>query len=551
MGKSKGPKMGPEALEYSKRKKKKLKHGKALRKKNRATYKFKKRPYRHQVAALKKLMANEWGGALLMDPRTGKTKVSIDYACMLHQAGRVNRVLVLCPLGPMGVWVDEIKANCQFAGTITIWDRDGRKSVDLPSFGRDKLDWVIVNYDALSTAPPKRTVHHRDGTTSQVPDRRGGRFAIRNKLQAWQPQLIIADEMHRLKSPTARKTAMVSEVAWQEIKNGRVTIDRVPRSDYRVGLTGTVLTKRKRIYDIYSQWKNFVNPHNPMVKGRDLKAFKSYFSVMTERNGYPQWLRNKPREMQLLIKWLHQDSFAVTRDECFDLPLRTDQIIHVDLEESGPYYDQMAEEMVARLESGEISWAKIPLVQRTRLLQLTSGIAKTEPTDAHPEGRLARVGTEKLRVIQSRWEDLFEAEEKIVVGARWRGDIAALSEMARKMKVPVYEFHGGISIADREIARKQFGTSSGPEVFIANPQAKLEGIDLRRAAIFQWFSLTSSWVDFRQLEDRVALSERPTFFEYFLARGTIDELQLVELRGDGELAETVTASPHKLLRNFK
>jgi len=58
------------------------------------------------------------------------------------------------------------------------------------------------------------------------------------------------------------------------------------------------------------------------------------------------------------------------------------------MEESAPYYDQMAKEMIAKIHTGEITTASIALVQTLRLRQITSGIAKTEPTRDHPEGRL-------------------------------------------------------------------------------------------------------------------------------------------------------------------
>ena len=112
---------------------------------NKDVYRFKKKPYKHQVKALKKLLSTGFGGALLMEPRTGKTKVAIDYLSVLHQAGKVNRVVIVCPVGVMGVWKDELKANCPHRYRLTIWDRDGRKLVELPKFGFDILDVLIIN----------------------------------------------------------------------------------------------------------------------------------------------------------------------------------------------------------------------------------------------------------------------------------------------------------------------------------------------------------------------------------------------------------------------
>ena len=153
-------------------------------------YKWKKRPYAHQIAAVKKLLSSEFGGALLMEPRTGKTKVAIDYASILHTMGEVNRVIVFCPLGVIGVWVDEFEANCPVKYRILVWDKKKRKTghkkeQPLPPFGQDVLDVVLINYDALSTPGGWRIRKHRDGTESRIRDRKGGRFSIMSKIEAW------------------------------------------------------------------------------------------------------------------------------------------------------------------------------------------------------------------------------------------------------------------------------------------------------------------------------------------------------------------------------
>ena len=91
-------------------------------------YKFKTKPYNHQRAAIKKLLSNGWGGALLMEPRTGKTKTAIDYMSILHQFEGVNRVLVFCPVVAIEVWKDQLADNCPVPYRLVIMDKDGRKN---------------------------------------------------------------------------------------------------------------------------------------------------------------------------------------------------------------------------------------------------------------------------------------------------------------------------------------------------------------------------------------------------------------------------------------
>ena len=507
-------------------------------------YRWKKRPYRHQITAVKKLMSSGFGGALLMEPRTGKTKVAIDYMSILHTMGEVNRVIVFCPLGVIGVWVDELEANCPVKYRVLVWDKKKRKTghrkeQNLPEFGKDVLDIVLVNYDALSTPGKMRTRRHRDGTTSEIRSRKGGRFDVMTKIEKWQPQLLVLDESHRIKTPSAKKTSALLRLK----KN-------VP---YRVIMTGTVVTKSKRLFDIYAQWK-FLNEGRFNIDGKQmtLGEFKSEFGnwkAITTGSGAQFSKYLGPRNENRLHRLIHKDAFSITREECYDLPKETAQIIHVELEESYDVYVRMAEDMVARIETGEITEASIKLVQRLRLQQITSGLFRTSPSPDYPEGRVYIGGSEKLRAIQSRLEDLMEADEKVVIGALFKPDLQRLEEMIRtKLKVPVFVVKGGVKPADREYARKEFHRVSGGAIFLGQPAAAGEGIDLSCASILQWYSLTSSWVNYRQFTDRIALSERPTFHEFYLARGTIDDMIYESTLEDQNIGKMMITSPERLLQ---
>lgn len=500
-----------------------------------AKYRFKTTPYRHQIAALKKLLELEFGGALLMEPRTGKTKVAIDFASIRHQQGRVSRVLVVCPMAIVDVWIDEIALHCPFPYTITIWDKKGRKRNDLPKFGRRTLDFVIINYDAFST-PGRATGRRSDGSMVRS-KKRGGRYDIMAAFRAWQPQLIILDESHRIKSPSARKATALVRLG--------------PVADYRIICTGTAVTKAKRTYDLYMQWK-FLNPESPLVKGHTSASFKGMYGRWLRLRGENfdrfQGLRN-PKRLHRLV---HEESFAVTRDECFDLPaVYPDQIIHVPLEESAQIYDDMAEDMVAKIREGEYTEASIRLVQNLRFAQITSGIAKTEPSIDYPDGRLVRVGNEKLRVLQDLLSDWFEQEEKIVVCARFRADIQGIAKLCTRLKVAPHLLYGGQSRQERTRQISGFRLKQGPGVFVMNPQAGSMGIDLRTASTMVWYSLTQSYVDYTQARDRNALSGKANRYVFLLAEGTYDEIQYDALQVDGDVVKMIHASPERLLRNFK
>jgi archaellin len=116
--------------------------------------------------------------------------------------------------------------------------------------------------------------------------------------------------------------------------------------------------------------------------------------------------------------------------------------------------------------------------------------------------------------------------------------------------VPTFELHGGVSRADRDANIAKFSKLDEAGLFVMQPSAGSLGIDLSAASIFIWFSMTNSWVDFTQAEDRIALSQRPTIYEYLLCPG-IDYVIYNDLGEDGDLAKAIVESPDKLSRNFK
>jgi len=196
---------------------------------------------------------------------------------ILHMGGKVNRVLVICPVGVMGVWEDQLRANCPVNYKVLIWDKENRKSHPLPQFGHDRLDIVIMNYDALSTPAKIKDrdeyggiIHHKN---------KGGRYEVLNKLKRWQPQLIILDESHRIKTPSAKKTRAIWALA--------------PIADYRLIMTGTVVTKSKRLFDIYAQWK-FLNPDR--FGSLTFNDFKHYYGRWVKMEHYERWVGNQTRK---------------------------------------------------------------------------------------------------------------------------------------------------------------------------------------------------------------------------------------------------------------
>ena len=69
-------------------------------------YKFKSKPFAHQLKALK-MSWNKEVFAYFMEMGTGKSKVLIDNIAMLYDKGKINGALIIAPKGVYKTWMDE------------------------------------------------------------------------------------------------------------------------------------------------------------------------------------------------------------------------------------------------------------------------------------------------------------------------------------------------------------------------------------------------------------------------------------------------------------
>lgn len=484
-------------------------------------YKWKTRPYKHQVRAVKKALRLKTHIALLMEPRTGKTKTTIDILSILAQEGRIKKALVVCPARVMDVWAAEFAAHSPLNVQVIVWDAEERKrglpSPKVPSFV--DLQVVVVNYEAFAI-PGKRLPSGRRSQTT-------GRFKVRTDIRKWIGEdnaAGVLDESHKIKSPSGKAATML--------------VSMRPMFVFHAALTGTPVTKANRVHDAYMQWK-WVNPAR-FEDLPDALAFKQHYGRWINSNGFDQW--TGPRNTEEFRERIHEDAFAVKREQCFDLPEFDSQIIDIKL--SGPTqraYKEMAEEMITTWEfeeamrvkankqrtlamrkyeeTGDKRWkekahefkieadshtieASIKLVQSLRLAQITSGCATTD------EGEVIRIGNEKIRALEELIEHYKECDEKVVVAARFKSDLDAIALLGARFKLPVFQLRGGLSrdLATRNIS--DFKRLDGAGLFVMQPQSGSLGIDLSSARHMVWFSLVPSFVDFSQSNDRIALSKK-------------------------------------------
>lgn len=465
-------------------------------------YKAKTRPYQHQRAAVKKLLNNGYGGALLMEPRTGKTKAVIDWAGIIRSLPThdLDAVVVFAPAQILRVWEQELEVHCSVPYDCLVWDAKSRAKKIIPEPG-DRLLWVVVNYEALSA----NGVTTKSGNESV----RGGRGRVKNTLKKLCEKYSVAlvlDESHRIKTCSSKAAEALFTLG--------------PKASYRVIMSGTPITKHNRPDDIYSQWK-FLNPSRFMDVPTKIDFMRRYSNEVTGKYGYARFegVRN---ESELRGRMM-EDSFTVTRDECFDLPERTISFIPITL-------GNRAREAYAAVESNGVYDGTTATHVLSRLTELT------KITGGHTGDSWSEVGHEKIEALRGIIQDHIDEGTPLVVAARYKAEIKKIQRLCMACKVPYMTIQGG---SDTTAELERWRVTEGCRVMILQPQAGSLGIDLREADHLVWYSLVYQWTDYSQTCDRIALCDRPTTITNLLAQDTIDWDIARILQEDGDVVEAI------------
>lgn len=502
-------------------------------------YPFRTKPYRHQVEGIRRAFAQfreGLGFALLWQPRTGKTKATIDILSALHFKWGTRKALIIAPNRVIGVWVQEIAAHSPLNIQTIVWDARARKQPIPRMQTAYDMQILITNFEAFGT-PGRRTKSGRRSTAN-------GRFKHRQLIRKWladepDPAAVI-DEGHRIKSPSGKAANMI--VGMRDMFT------------YRMLLTGTPITKANRAHDVYMQWQ-WVNPERFARWGPTVETFRAHTAVWTYKDNIPIWRRARPRGMKDLQRGLHADGMVVLRDECFDLPDRLpDRIIHVPLtRDTAKHYDEMAADMCTRLKSGEIAEAAIPIVVTLRLSQITSGyVGIMEPHPTNPDkmiSRPVRLGRDKLRKLEELLtEETLETDEPVIICARFKPDLNAITRLCTRLGMPVWSIRGGMTRSDTDVALKAFKRHGGASAMVVQPSAGGVGLDMSVAPHMIWYSLIPSWVDFTQMNDRNALHQHGTRATYLIGKDTVDQVVYDTLQTDGDVSRAILKRPNAILR---
>jgi len=357
-------------------------------------YKFKTKPYAHQITALEKSW-NKAHFAYFMEMGTGKSKVLIDNIAMLYDKGKINGALIVAPKGVYQNWFDiEIPNHMptHIEKKMVLWKasfmKDNKivsKEVDaLFETGTD-LHILVMNVEALST---------KNGVT----------FA--NKFLSCHETLMAIDESTTIKNPDAIRTRSIVQLG--------------KSAKYRRILTGSPVTKSP--LDLYKQCE-FLN--EGLLDYTSYYAFKTRYSVLRTANfgGRSVQIVVGYKNLDELSQRIEQFSYRVLKEDCLDLPSYsfTKRIIQLSKEQK-KIYDSMKQLALAQLDNKLMTTATA-LVQLMRLHQITCGHFKSD------DGTVQKIKNERLDALM---DILSEVENKAVIWAHYKYDIEVIVEAIKK-----------------------------------------------------------------------------------------------------------------------
>jgi SNF2 family DNA or RNA helicase len=474
-------------------------------------YRFKTKPYEHQLVALEKSWDKE-EYAYFMEMGTGKSKVLIDNIAMLYDKGKINAAMIIAPKGVYRNWLSSeipthLPSHIQYKSVL--WTALTSKTKDKEYQSLFETDYnlhiFIMNVEALST--PK-----------------GLTFA--RKFLSCHNTLIAVDESTTIKTPRAARTKNIVGIA--------------SLAKYRRILTGSPVTKSP--LDLYTQCK-FLN--------EDLLGFASYYSFQNRfACMVDKWFGGRKvsviksyQRLDELSKLIEPFSYRVLKEDCLDLPDKIYIKREVELtEEQLKLYQSMKLVAMAALK-GKVVKAPHALTQLMRLHQIVCGYLKTE------SGEIVDIPSNRLKELM---KILDETNGKVIIWAHYIHDIekivkeisTAKNEQGNLIYGPesIVSYYGATESEIRQKAIEKFQDPRSPvRFFVGNPQTGGYGITLTEASTVIYYSNGYDLEKRLQSEDRahrIGQKKSVTYID-LIAEKTVDEKIVKALRKKINIASEV------------
>tara|TARA_R110001592_G_scaffold166447_1_gene401496 strand:+ start:644 stop:2074 length:1431 start_codon:yes stop_codon:yes gene_type:complete len=465
-------------------------------------YKFKTKPYAHQLTALEKSW-NKETYAYFMEMGTGKTKVLIDNMSMLYDKGKIDGALIVAPKGVIKTWYEQElpthlpdhieNVNVLWQPNITKGQQEKLESLfEIET----ALHILIMNVEAFSTD-------------------KGMKFA--SKFLNSHKVLMAIDESTTIKTPTAKRTKNILGLS--------------KHAKYKRIMTGSPVTKNP--LDLFTQCE-FLDPY--LLDHASYYSFRNRYAVMKSMHvrGRTIQVVHAFQNLAELSDKLQGFSYRVLKEDCLDLPPKNFTKRHIILTgEQRKIYDEMKKTALATL-NGKVTSTVTVLTQLMRMHQITCGhfTADDGSTQLIPNNRI----TELMNVLE-------ETEGKAIIWANYQRDITNIIESIVKEYGPgsVVDYYGLTPQEERQDNIRKFQSDPKCRFIVGTPSTGGYGITLTTANTVIYYSNGYDLEKRLQSEDRahrIGQKKSVTYVD-IICEDTVDDKIVKALRNKINIASQV------------
>ena len=372
---------------------------------------------------------------------TGKTASAIWASDFLMTQGKINRVLVICPLSIMdSAWRNDLFS---FAMHRTVDVAYGAKEKRRKIINQGS-DYVIINYDGVEIV---------------ADDIAKGGF-----------DCIIVDEATHYKNAHTKRWKTLNKL--------------LSAQTWLWMMTGTPAAQSP--LDAYGIAKLV----NPTAVPRFFGSFRDM--VMYKVTNF-KW---KPKETASdTVYNALQPAIRFTKDECLDLPPMVYVKREVELtRQQAKYYKELKNKMVLQAAGEEITAANAAIIM-SKLLQISSGAVYTDNGEA-----LEFDIKNRYKVLR---EVIDESSKKVLVFVSFKHTIDILTNKLLDDGITTEIIRGDVSAPKRTDIFHRFQTTDNPRVLVIQPRAAAHGVTLTAANTVVWWGPTSSLETYAQANARV------------------------------------------------
>jgi hypothetical protein len=467
--------------------------------------------YRHQQ--------DEWdrhrdddARALLWQMRTGKTKATLDLACYRWAKGDIQAVLVIAPNGVHCNWVRRQLPQHMWETVPYVahaWQAsESHKPEHAASLERvlscrgEALAVLAVNSESIIHDKPAKII---------------ARFLRRHQGKC----MLVVDESHDFRSPGSKRTKRARSLK-RYCKVRRI-------------LTGTAVSNSPLA--AYSQFELLDDHALGFENFADFEGHFAYYVQERTKGGRSYERLDHYRNLDDLQGRMARWASVVLREDVDDMPdLVMDERTVVLPEAQMKAYRTLLKEMILELEDGGEVEAIDGGARLVKLQQMLGGFV----VDVDGQVRELVSDDENPR-LQAMLDEVRSSDGKAIVWCKYREDIRRVVRALAAEGIRCVEYHGAVhSQAKRQQAIDDFNNDPSVRVFVGQPKAGGQGLDLSAADLILWYSHTFDLIERDQANERATqIGGKTVTIKDFVTPGTVDEYILANLGEKRSVSESL------------